>query len=96
MTSEREILSTVPTTHNPIPGEISLLARQLWAESHGWLTLREAIDRARAIVLARRGHAADCAVRALGLAVNAESEADAARFTESAVRFLSVAMREAA
>lgn len=92
----RETITVDITTPRDVNAEISIIARELRIAGHGALSQREYIDRARAIVLARRGHAADCLVRAIRLAVAAPTDADADRLTASALRFLPTALRLAA
>lgn len=53
MTKTHEILSTVPTHFEGPAAEISIVATALQADSHGALSRREAIEQARARVLAR-------------------------------------------
>lgn len=96
-TTNREIITTVRTVADlpTTTAEISILARELRAASFGAITHREAIERARGLVASRSAHASDCAIRAIGLALNADTDTDASRFVESAIRFISVAMKAA-
>ena len=83
----REIIAPNLTINPNDRGEISTLATDLQREAPGVYTRREAIERARAI-LARQSHAATCVTRAIALAIAAPTQADADRYTESAIRFL--------